>query len=120
MATQNQPSTGEQEAEQAVRDYQIVQEQLRSAALQINQLQAQKAEFDRAKAEVSGADGRIYLTVGGVIVETSKEKALSDLKEKLELSEFRSSSLKKQYDELKAKEKALGEKLTRMYKQSQG
>ena len=39
---QNQPSVEEREAEQAVRDYQMVQEQLRSSAMQLNQLQNQK------------------------------------------------------------------------------
>jgi len=120
MATQPQQDTGEEEAERAVRDYQQLQEQLRAAAVQLNQLQAQKADLDRAKEEVSGAGGRVYLTVGGVIVETTKEKALKDIGERSELTTVRIGSLTKQYNDLKAKEKQLGDRLTQMYKQSRG
>ena len=119
MATQPKP-TGQEEAEQAVRDYQIVQEQLRASAMQLNQFQNQKAELDRAKGEVDAAKGKVYVTVGGVIVETAKEKALADIKERSELADVRIGSLTKQYNDLKAKEKQLADKLTQMYKQSQG
>lgn len=112
--------TGEQDAEKLVRDYQVTQEQLRSAALQLDQFQNQKLELERANEEIKNATGKIYITVGGVIVETEKAKALSDIKEKQELTEVRITSISKQYNDLKAKEKQLGEKLTQMYKQSQG
>ena len=108
------------EAEKTVRDYQTVQEQLRAASLQLEQLHMQKAELERAKEEVSGSSGKVYLTVGGVIVETNKEKALADIKDKSELAEVRIDSLSKQLSALKAKEKQLAEKITQMYKQSQG
>ena len=88
MATQSQPG-GQEEAERAVRDYQMVQEQMRAAAMQLNQFESQKAELEKARGEVSSASGKVYVTMGGVIVETTKEKAL-------------------------------GDKLTQMYKQSQG
>ena len=112
--------TGEQEAEKLVRDYQMAQEQLRAAALQLDQFQNQKMELERANTEITNATGKIYITVGGVIVETEKGKALSDIKEKQELTEVRITSISKQYNDLKAREKQLGEKLTQMYKQSQG
>lgn len=115
-----QTSGGESEAEKIVGDYQMVQEQLRAAAMQLEQLQVQKAELSRAKEEVEGASGRVYITVGGVIVETNKDKALADIKEKSELAEVRITSMAKQFNEFKAKEKQLGEKLTQMYKQGQG
>ena len=117
---QNQPNVEEREAEQAVRDYQMVQEQLRSAAMQLNQLQNQKAELTRAKEEVTGSKGRVYVTVGGVIVETTREKALSDIKERSELAEVRIASLTKQYNEFKGRETTLGDRLTQIYKQTQG
>jgi prefoldin beta subunit len=118
MAQQSNPP--ESEAEKTVRDYQNVQEQLRAVTLQLDQLHAQKAELEKAKEEVSAASGRVYITVGGVIVETNKDKALSDIKEKSELTEVRITSMSKQLNELKAKEKQLSEKITRMYEQSRG
>ncbi len=109
-----------QDAEKLVRDYQMIQEQLRAATIQLDQLQAQKAELARAKDEITAASGKVYITVGGVIVETTKDKALSDIKEKTELTEVRITSFTKQYNEFKSKEKQLGDKITQMYKQSQG
>ena len=98
----------------------MLQEQMRSATLQLDQLQIQKAELEKAKDEVGGASGKVYITVGSVIVETNKDKALSDIKEKAELTEVRIGSLTKQLNDLKTKEKTLGEKITQLYKQSQG
>lgn len=114
-----QTNQGESEAEKLVRDYQMTQEQMRGAALQLEQLQAQKSELGRAKEEVGGASGKVYISVGGVIVETNKDKALADIKERSELTELRITSLTKQFNELKGKEKQLGEKITQMYKQGQ-
>ena len=110
----------EQEVEKMVRDYQMVQEQLRVYAIQLEQLKAQKAELERANEEVTNASGKVYMSVGGVIVETTKEKAVADLKDRSELSETRINSVTKQFNELRSKEKDLGEKITNIYKSSQG
>lgn len=118
MATQSEPS--EQEAEKLVRDYQALQEQIRVSALQLDQLRNQKTDLERAREELTKASGKVYLTVGGVIVETSKEKALSEIKDRLELSEARTQSINKQYTELKNREKQLSEKITQLYKSGQG
>ncbi len=115
-----QTNQEENEAEKTVRDYQMLQEQLRATSMQLDQLQIQKTELARAKEEVGGSSGRVYITVGGVIVETNKEKALADIKDKEELAEVRIGSLTKQLNELRAKEKQIGEKITQLYKQGQG
>ena len=115
MAQQN-----EQEAEKLLRDYQMLQEQLRVYAIQLEQLRAQKAEFERANEEVSAALGKVYISVGGLIVETTKEKALADLKDRTELSETRITSITKQFNEMKTKEKQLSDKITELYKAAQG
>ena len=110
----------EQEVEKMLKDYQQVQEQLRLFAIQLEQLKAQKAEFERANEEVGKATGRVYMSVGGVIVETTKQKALDDLKDRSELSETRIQSITKQYDQLRSREKQLNEQITAIYKSSQG
>jgi chaperonin cofactor prefoldin len=120
MATTNAPTGGEQELEKLVKDYQMLQEQMRSAALQLDQLQNQKADLERAKAEIEKATGKVYVTIGNVIVETTKEKALSDIKEKGELTEARILSSNKHYTELKNKEKTTSERITQLYKQGGG
>ena len=115
MAQQN-----EQEAERLLRDYQMLQEQLRVYAIQLEQLRAQKAEFERANEEVNVASGKVYISVGGLIVETTKEKALADLKDRSELSETRITSITKQFNEMKTREKQLSDKITEIYKAAQG
>lgn len=118
MEPQKQPA--EQEIERMARDYQTIQEQLRVVSLQLEQLRAQKVDLDRAKAEIDKANGKVYISVGGVIVETTKDKALADIRDKAELGDTRISSLSKQQAELKTREKGIGDKLTQFYKQSQG
>lgn len=110
----------EQEIEKMVRDYQMVQEQLRVYAIQLEQLKSQKMELERANEEVGNATGKVYMSVGGVIVETTKEKAVADLKERTELSDTRIASATKQFNDLRSKEKQLSEKITEIYKSTQG
>ncbi len=114
MHMAQQQNTGGNEAEKLVSDYQLVQEQLRSSALQLEQLQAQKAELERAKEEVAGAAGKVYISVGGIIVETDKQKALADISSKAEITQVRIGFITKQYNDMKSKEKQLGEQLTKM------
>ena len=103
-----------------LKDYQMVQEQLRMYAIQLDQLRNQKAELERANEEVSKAMGKVYISVGGVIVETTKDKAQVDIKDRTELSETRIQSMTKQFNDLKAQEKQLNEKITQIYRAGQG
>ncbi len=115
-----QPQPNEQEIEKMLKDYQMVQEQLRMYAIQLDQLRNQKAELERANEEVSKAMGKVYISVGGVIVETTKDKAQVDIKDRTELSETRIQSMTKQFNDLKAQEKQLNEKITQIYRAGQG
>ncbi len=101
----------EGEIEKVLKEYQIVQEQLRAAALQTEQLQLQKTELEGAKAEIDKATGKVYITIGGVIVETSKESATKEIAEKSELVALRLQTANKQYSELREKEKQLRGKI---------
>ncbi len=108
-----------QEIEKMLKDYQVVQEQLRVYSIQLEQLKAQKAEIERAKDEVDKSTGKVFLSIGGVIVESTKDKAVADLKDRSELSGTRIASITKQFNEIKSKEKSLSEKITSMYKAAQ-
>lgn len=109
-----EPNQKESEIEKSLKEYQIVQEQLRAAALQVEQLQIQKAELEGAKAEVEKSTGKVYVTIGGVIVETSKEGASKEIAEKSELVSLRLQSANKQYADYREKEKQLREKLSQL------
>ena len=120
MATQGNPQSEAQDLEKMLKDYQVIQDQLRSVALQLDQLQAQKIDMEKAKEELDKAQGRVYITVGGVMVATTKEKALTDISERVSLNKARIDSMNKQYTELRNREKQLNEKITSVYKSSQG
>jgi len=106
----------EKDIEKMIRDYQMVQEQMRIFAIQLEQLKAQKVDLERAHQEVSGSSGKVFMSVGGIIIETTKEKAVTDLKDRSELADTRIKSITKQFDELKSREKQLSEKITEIYK----
>jgi len=115
--TPNQQPNNEnqnQEVEKLIKEYQLLQEQLRAFSLQLEQLQLQKTEATTAQAEIEKATGKIYITVGGVIVETDKPTALKNLKEKMETTDLRLQMTNKQFNELKAREKTLREKLSKI------
>ena len=114
-----QDKMSEHEMEKLLRDYQILQEQIRSFAIQLDQLHNQKGDLERAKAEIDKSSGKIYITVGGVIVETSKESASNDIEERSELTETRITSMTRQYTELRNKEKQYSERIMQAYKQNQ-
>ncbi len=120
MATQGNPQSETQDLEKMLKDYQVIQDQLRSVALQLDQLQAQKIDMEKAKEELDKALGKVYITVGGVMVETTKEKALTDISERASLNKARIDSMNKQYTELRNREKQLNEKITSVYKSGQG
>ena len=120
MATQQPPQPNGQELEKLLKEYQVLQEQLRSTALQLDQLQNQKIDMERARDELEKASGKVYFTVGGVIVETTREKALEDIKDRHALTDTRVQSASKQYNELKSRERQFNEKITQLYGQGQG
>ncbi len=109
-----EPDQKEGEIEKALKDYQILQEQLRASALQTEQLQLQKTELEGARAEIEKATGKVYITIGGVIVETSKEGASKEIASKAELVALRLQTANKQYSELREKEKQLREKISQL------
>ncbi len=117
-AGETQPQ--ESELEKMLKEYQVLQEQLRSIAMQLEQLQGQKMDMDRAKEELDKAEGKIYISVGGVIVETAKEKAIADIKDRSELNDVRLQNANRSYTDLRNKEKTLNDKITEMYRKAQG
>lgn len=102
----------EAELEKLGREYQSVQEQVQSLAIQKEQFTLQNEEYTDALGEIEKSEGKVYVSIGGAIVEVSKEKALEELKERKELLEARLGSITKQYDEASKKGKALRDKLS--------
>lgn len=102
----------EKTLEKLTMEYQKVEEQLQALTMQMEQFTAQKDEFGHAKEQVEASSGKIFSSVGGALVECTKDAALEDIKEKQELTEMRLTILKKQIEEFKKKEIELREKVT--------
>ncbi len=105
-----------EELEKLTRDYQLVQEQLQALAIQREQFSAQKEEQKTALAEVTKTTGKVYMSVGGVVVETSKDDALKDIKDRQDSTEMRLGIINKQYDEFSKREKSLRTSITEALK----
>ncbi len=88
-------------------DYQNLQEQLQSLAIQKSQFAEQREEFKEALEELGKSRGKVYSTIGGVMIETTKEEAVKSVKEKQDSVDMRLSIVTKQYDEAVKREKAL-------------
>ncbi len=97
-------------------EYQTLQEQLQSLAIQKAQFNEQKEEFKEAAEELERSKGKVYSSVGGILIETTKEEAGKDLKERQGSVDMRLSIINKQYDEAVKKEKQLREEIERILK----
>ncbi len=100
----------EAELEKLGKEYQLAQEQLRALAIQKEQFSLQKEEHAEALAELEKATGKTYVSIGGVMVETSREHAIAEVKERGELISARLASISKQCDEAEKRGKALKDK----------
>lgn len=57
--------------------------------------------------ELDKAKGKVYSTIGGVMIETSKDEAVKSVKERQDSVDMRLSIINKQYDEAVKREKSL-------------
>ena len=109
-----------EQIEKLTSDYQALQEQLQALALQKAQFMEQKEELSMALEEINKAKGKVYSAIGGVMVETTREEAVKNVKERQDSAEMRLSIVNKQYDEAVKKEKALREQIEGMLKADGG
>ncbi len=100
------------ELEKMTKEYQLLQDQLQSLAMQKEQFSAQKEEYKQALAEIEKTTGKIYLAVGGAMVDVTKDAAIKDIKDRQESSEMRLGIANKQYDELSKREQTLRSGIT--------
>lgn len=97
-------------------EYQALQEQIQSLSVQKAQFGGQKEELKEAASELEKAKGRIYSSIGGVIIEATKDDAQKSIKEKQESIEMRLNIINRQYDEAIKREKSLRSEIENMLK----
>ncbi|MDE1870652.1 MAG: prefoldin subunit [Candidatus Micrarchaeota archaeon] len=98
--------------EKLTRDYQQLQEQLQALAMQKEQFKGQKEELKQAVEEAEKAKGKIFLAIGGIMVDVDKDTAIKSLKEKQDSNAMRLTIVEKQFDEASKKEQSLRSDIT--------
>lgn len=87
--------------------------QLQNIEQNINQLIAQKQQFQSQNIEVDNAltqlkdTKKVYRIIGNIMVVSTKDKVQKELDEKKELTELRLKTLDKQEDKMREKASAL-------------
>jgi prefoldin beta subunit len=98
--------------EKLTRDYQMLQEQLQTLAMQKGQFKEQKEELKQAFEEAGKAKGKIFLAIGGIMVDVDKETAIKNLQEKQDSNSMRLTIVEKQFDDVSKKEQSLRTEIT--------
>ncbi|MGC8568237.1 MAG: prefoldin subunit [Candidatus Micrarchaeia archaeon] len=109
----------QEEIERLTAEYAQLQDTLQSIMLQNDQFKAQQAEYKEALDILEKATGKIYRSVGGIVVEATKEEAIADIKEKQEFTEMRLNIIAKQLQETSKKEQSLREEISKLLKNQQ-
>ena len=102
--------------EKLTKEYQTLEEQLQALAMQREQFRELKEETKNALEEVEKAKGKVFLAVGGIMVDVEKEIASNNLKERQESATMRLGIIERQLEEAKKKEQALREQITNALK----
>ena len=102
--------------EKLTREYQVLQEQLQGLGIQREQFREQKEELKMALEEVEKSKGRVFLAVGGIMVDVDKETATKSLKERQESNTMRMTIIEKQFEDASKKEQALRSQITEALK----
>jgi prefoldin beta subunit len=82
-------------------EYENLEKQLEVILIQKHQLQLQQNEIKHATEGLKKAKGEVYHSVGSLMMQSSKEEAEADLKERGELIEVKLNALNKQEEKLR-------------------
>ena len=110
-----------QQLQDRLAQFQNMQGQLQSVALQRQQIMQNLAEIDNALKELGDmGEGKVYTTAGPLFIETDKEKSQKKLEEDKELKTARLKTLEKQEAKLRERLKGLGAELQTQLQGVQG
>ncbi len=101
----------EDELRNQLQEFQNVQAQLQMLGMQLQQLNAQESETQKALDEVNKGNGPFYRYVSNILVEKDKESLKKELEDEKETITMRVSSFKKQEDRLKPRFEELRKKI---------
>ena len=88
------------ETENQIKELQVLEQNLQSVMMQKQTFQLELSEIDNASLELSKVSDDVYKIAGNIMVKSSKESLLKDLKQKKELISLRLKSLDSQEEKL--------------------
>lgn len=82
-------------------EYENMEKQLEVVLIQKHQLQIQLNEVKHALDELKKANGAVYRSVGSIVMNTTKEEAEHELKERRDLLDVKINAIAKQEEKLR-------------------
>lgn len=111
------PEREQQEVQQLVSQFQIMQQQLQGVLIQKESMQLQQLEVERALEELEATkQSNAYKIAGPVMISKPAKELKKELEENKEAIGIRIQSLKKAEDRINAQLKELQEKLKKFIK----
>lgn len=105
------------EAQQILLELQTYQQQMQTVMLQKESLSIQKMENDKAIEELEKtAHDEVFKTVGPILIKSTKNDLLAELKERQETIDLRLKTMQKQETRIRDKLKESQEKFQEMLK----
>jgi len=84
-----------------IMQYENLEKQLEVVLIQKHQLQLQSNEIKHALEELKNAKGTVYRSAGSILIQSTKDEAEKDLKDRQELIEVKLNALEKQESKLR-------------------
>ena len=105
------------ETESQIRELQIFEQNLQQVMMQKQTFELELSEVDNAIEELAKANDEVYKIAGNIMIKTSKENLLKDIKQKKDLIALRIKALDSQEKSLQESSESLREKVLSKIKQ---
>ena len=105
------------ETESQIRELQIFEQNLQQVMMQKQTFELELSEVDNAIEELAKANDEVYKIAGNIMIKTSKENLLKDIKQKKDLIALRIKALNSQEKNLQETSDSLREKVLSKIKQ---
>jgi len=99
------------ETESQIRELQVLEQSLQQVMMQKQTFQLEQSEVENAIEELGKANDEVYKIAGNIMIKTSKETLLKDIKQKKDLISLRIKALDSQEKNLQESSESLREKV---------
>lgn len=101
----------DKETENQIRELQIMEQNLQSILMQKQAFQLELSEVENALEELGKTSDEVYKIVGNIMIKSSKESLLKDLKQKKDLISLRLKSIDAQEKNIEENAESLRKKV---------